>query len=183
MSSHDVGIGPDPVPPGPDLDESWQRVSNLFDRPDEAPLLELVLSVFEEQGVDHELPDPEVTIVVAHFSTDDDQPIDVWVRTHEANETISVRSIVPGDFTDDQRQAVTVLAGRANRNVEVGSYELDPEGGPLTFKTALDVEGDRLSVALLRALVGTAIVAADVMTPLLADVLAGGDPLAAGAEV
>jgi len=57
------------------------------------------------------------------------------------------------------------------------------QGGPLTFKTSLDVEGDRLSVALLRALVGTAIVAADVMAPLLAGVLAGGNPLEAGAEV
>jgi hypothetical protein len=178
-----TGIGPDPVEPGPDLEESWQLVSNLFERTDESPLLDMVLTEFMAQEVEHELADPAVSIVVAHFATDDDQPIDVWVRTHEEHQTISVRSIVPGDFEDDLRAAVITLAGRANRNVEVGSYEIDPEGGPLTFKTALDVEGDRLSVELFRTLVGTAIVAANVMAPLLADVIAGGSPLAAGSQV
>ena len=177
------GIGPAPQDPNePDIDESWEKVSHLFDNPGEAPLLDLVLRVFAEQQVECELPDPEQTIVVAHFETDDGQ-VDVWVRTQETNETISVRSIVPGDFAEAQRAAVTTLAGRANRNVEVGSYEVDPQGGPLTFKTALDVEGDRLSEALFRALVGTALVAAGVMAPLLAGVLAGDDPLVAGGQV
>ena len=104
------------------------------------------------------------------------------VRNHaKRGRTEGLDDKVP--WSDDQRAAVITLAGRANRNVEVGSYEVDPEGGPLTFKTALDVEGDRLSVELFRTLVGTAIVAANVMSPLLADVLAGGSPLAAGAQV
>ncbi|MEQ1703231.1 MAG: hypothetical protein ABMA25_24255, partial [Ilumatobacteraceae bacterium] len=75
------GIGPAPEDPNaPDIDESWEKVSHLFDNPGESPLLDLVLRVFAEQEVECELPDPEQTIVVAHFETDDGQ-VDVWVRT------------------------------------------------------------------------------------------------------
>lgn len=179
---HVVGIGPDPATPGPDLDESWERVSNLFARTDSTPLFDLVLGVFSEQEVEYRLPDPEVTVVQATFPVEAG-PVDLWVRTDEARHTIAVRSAVPGEIRPDQIGAALLLAARANRNVEVGSYEMDPDGGPLTFKTSLDVEGAALTDALFRALVGTALVAADVMAPLLADVLAGGDPRAAASRV
>lgn len=181
MTTNDPGLGAAPDLPDADIDEQWERVEHLFQRTGPSPLFDLVLAVFEEQEVDHQLPDPDLTIVRAMFQTDEGD-VDVWVRTHEEHHTVSVRSVVPANLPADRSAAMT-LAARANRNVEVGSYELDPEDGPLTFKTSLDVEDGELTVPLFRNMVGTALVAAEVMAPLLNQVANGRDPLKAGAEV
>lgn len=68
---------------------------------------------------------------------------------------------VPADrFTD-----MTKLLMRANDGLIIGNFELNFETGEIRYKTSLDVEGDRLSVALVKTLVYTNVQTLDTYLP------------------
>ncbi|MEH2032173.1 MAG: YbjN domain-containing protein [Nostoc sp.] len=54
---------------------------------------------------------------------------------------------------EDKRLAVAELLTRANSGMLIGNFELDFADGEIRYKTSIDVEGDRLSYAIIRRLV------------------------------
>jgi len=54
---------------------------------------------------------------------------------------------------------------RANYGLVVGNFELDFTDGEIRYKTSIDVEGDCLSKALVRAIVYTNIIMMDKYMP------------------
>jgi hypothetical protein len=151
--------------PWEDLDVAWDASA------DDEPLLSLVTDVFAEQGWVVERPDPDRTVL--QVPVPDDDGIELWVRTAEAVELVTIFGIVRAEVPGDRVADVLELAARLNEGVAVGSYEADADTGLLSFKTGIDVEGDRLSHALVGQMVGTAIVAAQRARPLLEGVLSG----------
>ncbi len=53
----------------------------------------------------------------------------------------------------ERRAALAEFVTRANFGLVVGNFEMDMDDGEVRYKTSIDVEGDRLSTALLHQLV------------------------------
>ncbi|MUG97832.1 YbjN domain-containing protein [Scytonema sp. UIC 10036] len=54
---------------------------------------------------------------------------------------------------EDKRLAVAEFLTRANSGMVIGNFELDFANGEIRYKTSIDVQGDRLSFALIKRLV------------------------------
>ena len=157
------------------LEEAWTRameLGELLDGASDTPLLDLVGAVFNDQGWVIEQPDPEVTILHATVASDHGD-FDLYVRTDEHQHHVTAFSVLPLDVPADRVGAVLELAARLNGGVAVGSYEGNPDTGLLAFKSGIDVSGDRLSVALVRQLVGNVLVAGERAMPLHREVVEG----------
>jgi hypothetical protein len=61
-------------------------------------------------------------------------------------------SLCPVNAPEDRRPAVAELLTRANYGLFIGNFELDLDDGEIRYKTSIDVEGDRLSPALVQQL-------------------------------
>jgi hypothetical protein len=133
------------------------------------PLLDLVRSVFAEQGFDVERPADDATIIQVPM---DDEPA-IWVRTDEDAEQVTVFTVLPTDVPEGMIPTALELAARFNGSVPVGGYEVNPDNGAFSFKVGIDVRGDRLSVPLIRQLVGHAIIAGRRAADLVPAVVAG----------
>ncbi|MCU1379129.1 MAG: hypothetical protein JWN29_2112 [Acidimicrobiales bacterium] len=159
------GVSFRPPPWASGVEGAWRSISD-------EPLLDLVTGVFLDQGWDVERPKPDATIVQA-LPPDDLGDFQLWVRTAEPQQLVTVFATIPAEVPRNRIPEMLELAARLNGAVAVGSYEANADTGLLSFKTGIDVEGDRLSVALVRQLVGTAVVAAQRAQPLVTAVLAG----------
>lgn len=159
------GVKFPPPPWAGGLQEAWGAVTG-------EPLLDLVTGVFLGQGWDVERPEPAATVIQV-VVPEDVGAFELYVRTVEDQQLVTVLSIIRVDVPAERLLDVYELAARLNGQLSVGSFEVDPDTGLLSFKVGIDVEGDALSVALVRQMVGHAIVAAQRARPLLEGVLAG----------
>jgi hypothetical protein len=90
---------------------------------------------------------------------------------------VAFYSILPELVPVNRRAAVVELVTRANVELVLGNFELDLDGGELRFKTSIDVQGDRLTPALLTHVVYANVLSMDRYLPGLARVLReGADP-------
>ena len=72
-----------------------------------------------------------------------------YVFTSEEQQHLAFYSIYPESVVEDRRMAVAEFITRVNYSLVIGNFELDFEDGEVRFKTSIDVEGDRLSKALV----------------------------------
>jgi hypothetical protein len=146
------------------------------------PLLALVRRVLESEGfLCHRLPG--LTVLSTSVSVDDLSWC-VFARTLEAEQEVAIYSSSPVEVAPERRQAMSELVTRANFGLVIGNFELDLADGELRFKTSIDVEGDRLSEALVRNLVfANLAVTRRYLPAVLAVSRFGADPAAAVAEV
>lgn len=82
-------------------------------------------------------------------------------------------SVAPVRAPLERRHAVAEFITRANYGIILGNFEMDFEDGEVRYKTALDVEGDELTDALLRNIVLANIQAMDLYLPGLLAVIYG----------
>jgi hypothetical protein len=102
----------------------------------------------------------------------------------EEREQVACYSILPQLVPAGRRSAVTELITRVNVLLVLGNFELDLDRGELRYKTSIDVEGDRLTEALLTHLVRANIWTMDRYVPSVARVVRdGADPADAAAEI
>ena len=78
------------------------------------------------------------------------------------------------DTPEERRPATSEFITRANSGLLIGNFEMDFDDGEVRYKTSIDVEGDRLSTALVRQLVNVNIDTMDKYLPGFAAVIAGG---------
>lgn len=76
---------------------------------------------------------------------------------------------------DAQVVAFMEAVVRANDGLAIGNFELDTDTLEVRFKTSIDVEGDRLSPALVRQLVISNVLAMDRYLPAFEAVAQGAD--------
>jgi hypothetical protein len=62
-------------------------------------------------------------------------------------------SICPVNAPENKRTAIAEFITRANYGTIIGNFELDYDDGEIRYKTSIDVEGDRVSFALIKRLV------------------------------
>jgi hypothetical protein len=155
------------------LEEAWQRAMDLQDRIDsESPLLDLIVELFQEQEWEVDRPNVEATVVHAYVASDPGD-FDLYVRTDEKRHLVTAMAAIAVDGSEDHCAAVMELAARLNTKSPVGSYEADADSGLLAYKVGIDVTGDRLSSALARGMIGTALIGGERVNALYRAVLDG----------
>jgi hypothetical protein len=102
-----------------------------------------------------------------------------YAKAREAQQQLIFYSLCPILATADKRNAIAEFLTRANYGMTIGNFELDYSDGEIRYKTSIDVEGDRLTPALIKNLVYTNVTMMDEYIPGIQAVLSGQAPEAA----
>ncbi len=92
---------------------------------------------------------PEQPILQMGFQGDNGQ-WNCFAQTSEDNERFAFYSICPVTTPEDKRSLMAEFIARANYGLIIGNFELDFEDGEVRYKTSIDVEGDRITEALVQ---------------------------------
>jgi hypothetical protein len=76
-----------------------------------------------------------------------------YAKIREKQEQFVFYSVCPVNAPENKRMAIAEFITRANSGTIVGNFELDFADGEIRYKTSIDVEGDRLSSALIKQMV------------------------------
>ena len=76
-----------------------------------------------------------------------------YAKVREKQEQFVFYSLCPVNAPENKRMAIAEFITRANSGTIVGNFELDFADGEIRYKTSIDVEGDRLSSALIKQMV------------------------------
>ena len=96
-----------------------------------------------------------------------------YARINEARQEFVFYSLCPVTAPVDKRLPMAEFLTRANYSLTIGNFEMDFESGEIHYKTSLDVEGDRLSTALVRQLVYANVMIMDQYLPGIMAVIYG----------
>jgi len=103
-----------------------------------------------------------------------------YARAREDQQQFVFYSLCPIAIPEANRSAIAEFLTRANYGMTIGNFELDFSDGEIRYKTSVDVEGDRLTSALIRNLVYTNVAMMDEYLPgIKAVVETGASPEAA----
>ena len=75
------------------------------------------------------------------------------IRTRETASQFVFYSICPLKVPEEKRLLIAEFITRANYGTIIGNFELDFDDGEIRYKTSIDVEGDRLSIANIESLI------------------------------
>jgi len=97
-----------------------------------------------------------------------------YAKAREDEEQFVFYSICPIKVPKAKRRTLGEFISRANYGMMIGNFELDFTDGEIRYKTSIDVEGDRLSLALLKRLVYANVTMMDEYLPGIKLVLESG---------
>lgn len=107
-----------------------------------------------------------------------------YIQADEAKRTLVFYSIGPIVSSPQLLAEIAEFITRANYGMVIGNFELDYRDGEIRYKTSIDVEGDRLTPALMKNLVYTNVMTLDEYLPgIVAVVEQGLSPAQAIARV
>jgi hypothetical protein len=90
---------------------------------------------------------------------------DCFAQAREEQEQLVFYSVCPVAAPEERRPTMAEFLTRANYGLAIGNFEMDWNDGEIRYKTSIDVEGDRLSVALVGQLVYANVLAMDRYLP------------------
>jgi hypothetical protein len=98
-----------------------------------------------------------------------------YAQAREEQSQFLFYSVCPVNAPDDgqKRLAMAEFLTRANYGLFIGNFELDLSDGEIRYKTSVDVEGDRLSPALVQQLVYANVFTMDRYLPGIMGVIYG----------
>jgi hypothetical protein len=107
-----------------------------------------------------------------------------FAKAEEEKEMMLFYSYCPVKVPENKRPLVGDFLTRANYGLLVGNFEMDYNDGEVRYKTSIDVEGDKLSVPLVKRLVYDNLAVMDRYLPGVLSVIYGGaSPTEAIAQV
>jgi hypothetical protein len=86
---------------------------------------------------------------------------DCYAKAREKEKQMIFYSICPMKVPASQRLAMAELLTIVNYGIIIGNFEMNFANGEISYKTSIDVEGDRLSFALIKKLVYTNVTVMD----------------------
>ncbi|MDZ7963400.1 MAG: YbjN domain-containing protein [Nostoc sp. DedSLP03] len=96
-----------------------------------------------------------------------------YARARSEQNQFVFYSICPVNAPENKRLAVAEFITRANSGMMIGNFELDFTDGEISYKTSIDVEGDRLSFALIQRVVYANVTMMDEYLPGIMSVIYG----------
>ncbi|MGD1715693.1 YbjN domain-containing protein [Dapis sp. BLCC M172] len=136
-------------------------------------------------------PNPSIFQTVLNFFTEDDWPFtkiqgdsalrlafqgkngtwDCYAKVREPQQQFVFYSVCSVNKPENKRQAIGEFITRANYDMIIGNFEFDFTDGEIRYKTGIDVQGDRLSFALIKQMVYTNVMMMDQYLPGIQAVL------------
>jgi hypothetical protein len=113
----------------------------------------------------------------------DNGSFDCLASAREAQEQLVFYSICPLKVPADKRAAMGEFIVRVNDNLIVGNLDMHWDSGTVTYRTSIDVEGDRLTPALIKHVIGLNILTIDKYLPGITAVLNNIPPADAVAKI
>ena len=133
-------------------------------------LLDAVVEYLDEEGFDYDRESDER--VELSFTTNNGVLV-TWFSIDEEDEIVLYVTRCPVFVPEERRAAAMEFLTRANFGLRMGHFEFDLEDGEVRYKTSIDVEGDRLTPALVKRLVRPNLVTMDRYLPGLLRVVFG----------
>ncbi len=96
-----------------------------------------------------------------------------YAQAREEQAQLLFYAVCPVKAPEDKRMAVAELLTRANYGLFIGNFEQDMTDGEIRYKTSIDVEGDRLTPALVKPLVYANVLMMDRYLPGIMSVIYG----------
>lgn len=96
-----------------------------------------------------------------------------YAKAREKQQQFVFYSLCPINASEDKRLAAAEFLTRANYGMMNGNFELDFNDGEIRYKTSIDIEGDRLTPALIKNLVYTNVTMMDEYLPGIMSVING----------
>ncbi|WP_375471624.1 YbjN domain-containing protein [uncultured Nostoc sp.] len=96
-----------------------------------------------------------------------------YARARNEQNKFVFYSICPVNAPENKRLVVAEFITRANSGMMIGNFELDFTDGEISYKTSIDVEGDRLSFALIQRVVYANVTMMDEYLPGIMSVIYG----------
>lgn len=107
-----------------------------------------------------------------------------YAQAREAQHQFVFYSILDVNVPPKRRQAMAEFLTRANYGLVIGNFEMDFNDGEVRYKTSIDVEGDRLTSALIKQMVYINVLMMDRYLPGIMSVVFGNaDPAQAIAAI
>lgn len=130
---------------------STRMIPEPPEEPAAGPLMRIAAAYFEQERWPFHLAEDGAALLTSFVGEHGH-----WTciaRANEADEVFLFYSLCPVEVPPARHDAVARRLLTANRDLTLGSFDLDYDDGSIRFRTSLDVEGDRLSVPLVRQLV------------------------------
>ena len=154
---------------------------------------EEIVDTFSEIAEEIDLENPSIFDVVINFFKEEEwqfqiiqeQPTlrlafqgkngkwDCYAKAREQQQQFVFYSICPLNAPENKRLAITEFITRANYGMIMGNFEFDFTSGEIRYKTGIDVEGDRLSFALIKQIVYANVMMMDEYLPGIMAVIGG----------
>lgn len=96
-----------------------------------------------------------------------------YARARVEQQQFVFYSMCPVNAPENKRLAIAEFLTRANSGIIIGNFELDFADGEISYKTSIDVEGDRLSFALIQGVVYANVTMMDEYLPGIMSVIYG----------
>ncbi len=96
-----------------------------------------------------------------------------YLHARERDAQLLIYSVMTEDVPSEQRSAVAEFLTRVNYVMTIGNFEMDYDDGEVRYKTSVDVEGDRLSMATARQLFALNVATMDLCLPGIEAVIRG----------
>lgn len=90
---------------------------------------------------------------------------DCYAKARESKKQFVFYSVCPINAPESKLQAIAEFITRANYGMIMGNFELDFNQGEIRYKTSIDVEGDQLTLALIKQIVYANIMMMDEYLP------------------
>ncbi|MBW4520180.1 MAG: YbjN domain-containing protein [Scytolyngbya sp. HA4215-MV1] len=150
------------------LKKDWQAAVT------KQPLLEQVIHFFTQDDWSFSKPQGESYLQLAFQGKNGAWTC--YAQAREEKQQFVFYSVAAIKTPEDKRQPVSEFLAHANYGMIIGNFELDFNDGEIRYKTSIDVEGDRLTPALIKQLVYTNVLTMDQYLPGIQAVLEGTAP-------
>jgi hypothetical protein len=113
------------------------------------------------------------TVLQLSATTADGQSWNCFAEAREEQAQFVFYSVSPANAPEERVAAAAEFLTRANYGLVVGNFEMDWSDGEIRCKTSIDVEGDRLTEALVKRVVYTNVRLMGRYLPALSAVIEG----------
>ena len=134
-------------------------------------IFEAIVNFFKKEDWQFQQTETELTLRLAFQGKNGKW--NCYARAREEQEQFIFYSICPVNAPEEKRISVAEFLTRANSGMMIGNFELDFNDGEISYKTSIDVEGDRLSTALIKRLVYANVMMMDEYLPGILSVIYG----------
>jgi len=136
------------------------------------PIFQIMVNFFTEDDWSYAKIQGEPALYLAFEG--DNGSWNCYAKAREDEEQFVFYSICPIKVPKTKRRTMGEFIARANYGMMIGNFELDFTDGEIRYKTSIDVEGDRLSFALIQQLVYANVTMMDKYLPGIKLVLESG---------